>query len=132
MAKIQSESLPTFRGGPNIALKLPPSVFDATLAFYRDVLRLPLLEQHSPHYAFQFGANCLWLDRAESLSQAEVWLQVIATDTAAAEKHLAAHAVVRCDAIESLPEDFDGFWVLSPSSIVHLICSPNEIRTNAA
>jgi len=121
MNQTSSESPPLFRGGPNIALKLPPGVFDATLAFYRDILRLPVLDQHSPDYVFQFGESCLWLDRVESLSQAEVWLQIITDDTVAAKRHFAAHTVARCDEIEALPEGFDGFWVLSPSPIVHLV-----------
>lgn len=124
------EASPAFRGGPNIALKLPPSVFDATLVFYRDVLGLPMLEQHRPNHVFQFGGNVLWLDRVEGLSQAEVWLEVIAPDTAAAKKHLAAHSIVRCDEIEALPEGFDGFWVLSPASIVHLVAASHDPETN--
>jgi len=112
-----------FQGGPNIALKLPPSVFDDTLTFYRDTLRLPILKEHSPSQVFQFGQSLLWLDRVESLSQAEVWLQIVTNDTAAAREHLAQASVTRCDEIEELPEGFDGFWVLSPSSIVHLISS---------
>ena len=112
---------PQFQGGPNIALKLPPSVFDATLTFYRDTLRLPLLDQYSPSHVVQFGESLLWLDRVESLSQAEVWLQILTDDTAAAKEHFARSSVTRCDEIEGLPEGFDGFWVLSPSSIVHLV-----------
>lgn len=132
MPQPQPEAPPAFRGGPNIALKLPPSVFDATLVFYRDVLQLPILEQHRPNHVFEFGANRLWLDRVEGLSQAELWLEVIATDIAAAKQHLAAHAIVRCDEIEALPEGFDGFWVLSPASIVHLFAAPDAPRTNVA
>jgi hypothetical protein len=126
MKHSEAKSSPQFRGGPNIALKLPPSVFDATLAFYRDILRLPPLDQHRPNIAFEFGANTLWLDRVETLSQAELWLEIIATDTTAAKQHFEAHGIVRCDEIERLPEGFDGFWVLSPSSVVHLVCSPSE------
>lgn len=132
MSQPKPEAPPVFRGGTNIALKLPPSVFDATLAFYRDVLGLPILEQHRPNHVFQFGTNRLWLDRVEGLSQAELWLEVIATDTAAAKKHLAAHSIVRCDEIEALPEGFDGFWVLSPASIVHLVAAPHDSQTNVA
>ncbi len=32
----------TFRGGHNIAMKVPPHQFEATVNFYRDVLGLPL------------------------------------------------------------------------------------------
>jgi hypothetical protein len=50
-----------------------------------------------------------------------VWLQIVTDNTVAAKEHFVAHAVTRCDEIEALPAGFDGFWVLSPSSIVHLV-----------
>lgn len=111
----------TFQGGPNIALKLPPAVFESTLAFYRDVLRLPLLERHLPNHVFQFGTNYLWLDCCEHLSGAEVWLEIVTNDTIAAKRHLTTHEVARCDEVEQLPTGFDGFWIRSPSPLVHLV-----------
>jgi hypothetical protein len=59
------------------------------------------------------------------MSQAEVWLQVVSGDVSAAEKHLHSANVVRCDEIEALPDGFPGFWISSPSSIVHLVCTPD-------
>lgn len=112
---------PKFQGGPNIALKLPPAAFDLTLAFYRDTLGLSLLERHLPHYVFQFGSNYLWLDRCAHLSHAEVWLEILTNDTTEAKLHLANNQVQRCDEIEQLPVGFDGFWIRSPSPIVHLV-----------
>ncbi|MCP2332161.1 hypothetical protein G443_002431 [Actinoalloteichus cyanogriseus DSM 43889] len=38
---------PRFRGGPNIAMKLPAARFDDTVAFYRDVLGLHVTEEPS-------------------------------------------------------------------------------------
>jgi hypothetical protein len=32
--------------------------------------------------------------------------------------------VVRCDEVEKLPPDLDGFWIMNPAGIVHLVCSP--------
>jgi hypothetical protein len=68
----------------------------------------------------------LWIDRVEGISQAEVWLQVTTEDTQAAAKHLAAEKIVRRDEIEPLPEGFDGFWISSPASIIHLVCHPDS------
>ena len=115
-----------FHGGPNIAIKLPSAVFEPTLAFYRDTLGLPLLERYLPSHVFQFGSSYLWLDRCEHLVQAEVWLEIVTNDTTAAKKHLATHQVERCDAIEPLPDGFDGFWIRSPSPIVHLVTHDPE------
>lgn len=64
-----------FAGGRNIALKLPAHQFDATLAFYRDVLRLPVETSPEGATIVEFGDMRLWLDRSDSLSQAEIWLQ---------------------------------------------------------
>lgn len=111
-----------FRGGPNIALKLPPPVFDATLAFYRDTLKLPVIEEHKPHWVIAFGSSQLWLDKVDGLSQPEVWLEIVTTDTEAARKHFEAQNITRCDEVERLPAGFDGFWIRSPASTVHLVC----------
>ncbi len=117
MNQAAPQSQPLFQGGPNIALKLPPNVFDSTFAFYRDILRLPPLAEYLPSHVFQFGANILWLDRVERLSQAEVWLEIVTSDIEAAKQHFATQGITRCDEIEPLPSGFAGFWLLSPSSI---------------
>ena len=60
------------------------------------------------------------------LAQAEMWLELIAPDTAEAASHLADAGVVRCDDVEKLPPDLDGFWILNPAGIVHLVCAPES------
>ena len=114
---------PAFSGGGNIALKLPPADYDASLTFYRDVLCLPPAE-HIDGTAFHFGSNLLWLDRCPQLSQDEVWLEVCCEDTKAAAQFLATQGIRRCDEIEPLPEGFDGFWILAPGHLVQLISGP--------
>jgi catechol 2,3-dioxygenase-like lactoylglutathione lyase family enzyme len=113
-----------FRGGRNIALKVPPRQFEQTVAFYRDVLGLEHRETHGRSEAFRFGYCCLWIDRAPQLSQADLWLEVQADDTAAA--YLAQRDVARCDEMERLPEGFDGFWIVDPTGIVHQVAHPAE------
>jgi hypothetical protein len=56
------------------------------------------------------------------ISQAEVWLEVVTNDIAAASRHLDAAAIVRRDEIEPLPAGFEALWVSSPASIIHLVC----------
>jgi catechol 2,3-dioxygenase-like lactoylglutathione lyase family enzyme len=118
-----------FSAGRNIAMKLPPHVFDATVQFYRDVLGLKELTSHAPSVGFEFGSNNLWLDRVPGISQAETWLEVVTSDIDAASQHLELAGVVRCDDIEPLPPGFQGFWISSPASIVHLVCQENESWT---
>ena len=119
-------SKPTFAAGRNIAMKLPPHVFEATVQFYRDVLGLEEITKHAPAVGFVFGSNHLWLDRVVGLSQAETWLEVVTSDLDAAAKHLDAAGVVRCDDIEPLPQGLQAFWISSPASIIHLVCKDSE------
>jgi len=109
---------PKFAAGRNIAVKVPPHTYEATVNFYRDVLRLQLLENHLPHIGFEFGGKQLWIDKVAGLSQAEVWLEIVTDDVSAASEHFKQAGVVRCDAIEPLPEGHKGFWIMDPASIV--------------
>ncbi len=112
---------PTFEPGGNIAMKIPPHEFAATLSFYRDVLGLRLIEEEKPSIVFDFAGKRLWLDEVPHLSQAEVWLEITTDDTAAADAYLKERKIVRCDGVETLPEGFDGFWISNPAGIVHLV-----------
>ena len=112
---------PHFEGGSNIAMKVPSPHFDATVAFYRDVLQLPTVASTDTSVVFQFGPNQLWLDRVEPFSQAEVWLELVADDLAVARAHLASEGTIRRDEIEALPEGFEGFWIANPAHIIHLV-----------
>ena len=115
-----------FVAGGNIAIKVPPHVYDETVGFYRDVLGFQQIPEHEPSVVFAFGSNKLWIDRVAGLSQAETWLEVQTNDLAAAEAYLGAAKVVRCDEIEPLPDGFQAFWVSSPASVVHLIRQQGE------
>ncbi|TYR29793.1 VOC family protein [Mesorhizobium microcysteis] len=110
-----------FEGGRNIALKVPPHQYDDTVRFYRETLGLRMIEGHEPAVGFHFGANQLWIDRMPGMSQAELWLEIVTDDMDTAAAHLEQAAVVRCDEIEPLGPNFRGFWVSSPSSIIHLV-----------
>lgn len=119
--KSDSETRPVYRGGPNIAMKIPPGLYEATLQFYRDVVGLPLLNAYSPDHVFQYGPSLLWLDSVPGMERTEIWLELLTSDTAVAGEHFARWGVDRCDAVEPLPAGFDGFWIRSPASVVHLV-----------
>lgn len=116
---------PAFSGGRNIAMKVPPHEYDAVVAFYRDVLGLEELADRRPDICFAFGANHLWIDRVPGVSQSELWLEIRTDDGPAAKTYLADHGVARRDEIEPLPTGSDGFWIASPSNIIHLV-SPGK------
>jgi catechol 2,3-dioxygenase-like lactoylglutathione lyase family enzyme len=56
-------SRPEFRGGRNIALKLPARHYAEMLAFYRDVLGLPVVHEGESGAVIDLGPIRLWLDR---------------------------------------------------------------------
>jgi len=115
-----------FRAGRDIAMKVPPHQFEATISFYRDVLNLPHLKSETNSECFAFGSSHLWIDRVPAMSQAEIWLEVQSDDTEKASELLGAAGVTRCDEIEPLPIGFDGFWICNPAGIVHLVTHPKE------
>jgi hypothetical protein len=117
---------PAFRGGRNIALKIPPHQFEDMVRFYGEVLGLPRLGEFEPSVVFEFGTSRLWLDRVPGMSQPELWLELETDDSRAAARHLKTQGVVRCDDIEALPQGFDGFWVSAPGGIIHLVAGPRS------
>jgi len=114
-------SNPTFTGGLNIAIKVPLHQYDATVAFYRDTLNLPLVEEEPEGCIFQFGPARLWVDKAPQLAKSDIWLELETNDTAAAARYLRNHGVPRRDEVEALPEDFDGFFITDPTGVIHLV-----------
>ena len=111
-----------FFGGKNIAMKVPPNQYVQTVAFYRDTLRLEEIGGPSGEaVGFKFGANNLWIDKVTAMSQAELWLENATDDTKKAAEVLENAGVARCDEIEDLGQSFDGFWISSPASIIHLV-----------
>ncbi|MEQ9362941.1 MAG: hypothetical protein RIF32_01785 [Leptospirales bacterium] len=119
--KTQTATKVKFRAGPNIAMKVPPHQYEATVRFYRDVLGFARIESEAPHSVFEFGDKQLWIDRVSGVSQAEIWLQVQTNDIGCATEYLAEAGVVRCDEIETLPEGFAGCWISSPAAVIHLV-----------
>ena len=112
-----------FAAGRNIAMKLPADSYDETVAFYRDVLGLPVEIRDAETAIVTFGAIRLWLDRVAGLAQPEMWLEVETDDTAAAARLLQDAGIARADPVDPLREGLDAFWVRSPSGVMHLIAA---------
>lgn len=112
---------PDFRGGRNIAMKVPSNQWDTTLRFYRDIAGLKVVSESKLSTAFEFGSNRLHVDRCDHLSQAEIWLELITANVEEAKIYFDSVGVERRDEIEELPSDFNGFWIAGPSSIIHLV-----------
>ena len=105
---------PQFSGGANIAIKCPSHTYEQTVAFYRDTLGLPSIEEEKDGCIFQFGPNRLWIDSVPNLSHPDVWLELETNDTEAAASFLKVHGVSRRDEVEQLREDFNGFFISAP------------------
>ncbi|SCB59397.1 hypothetical protein GA0061105_10783 [Rhizobium aethiopicum] len=106
-------------GGVDVAMKVPPHQYDATVSFYRDVVQLKEIE--GGDISFELGPIRLWIDKVPTMSQAELWLEFMTPDFNRAAAHLARADVPRCDPIERLPSDVRGGWILNPAGIVHLV-----------
>jgi hypothetical protein len=113
-----------FRAGENIAMKVPRHEFDKTVSFYRDVLgleELAGLSESESSVVFEFGGKRLWIDCVPTLSQAEIWLEILADDLEQAAHALELAGCARRDEIEPLPPGLRGFWVASPANLIHLV-----------
>ncbi|MEX1211352.1 MAG: hypothetical protein WEA36_00765 [Balneolaceae bacterium] len=121
---------PKFKPGKNIAMKVPTHEYEATVSFYRDLLgfqEIPVKAKDQDHtIRFQFGEKVLWVDKVPSISQAETWFEIVTDDVEGASDYLTNHGCSRRDEIEPLPDDFDGFWISSPSNIIHLVTKPEN------
>jgi hypothetical protein len=110
-----------FRGGQNIALKVPPSRWEATVEFYRDTVGLPQLEATVDSVVFQYGRQQLWIDRCPQFETTEVWLEILTDNLEHAAHLLNTAPVTRCDDVEPLPPGFRAFWIRNPAGLVTLI-----------
>ena len=110
----------SIRGGRNVAMKVPAHQFAATVECYRS-LGLPILDESESTVCFEFGPIRLHVDRVLNLGQAEIWLELITSDTNAAAAPVERAGFVRCDHVEKLPEGYAAFWASNPASIVHLV-----------
>jgi catechol 2,3-dioxygenase-like lactoylglutathione lyase family enzyme len=115
---------PVFKPGRNLAMKVPSHEYERTVAFYRDILGLRQLDpapSATESVRFEFGDKILWIDDVPAMTQAELWLEVVADDLEQAASYLDANGIARRDEVELLPEGFGGFWISSPSNIIHLV-----------
>jgi len=121
---------PVFTPGGNIALKVPAHEYEQTVHFYAAVLGFakrtinPVDDNAS--VVFAFGDKNLWIDRVDSISQAEVWLELCAPDVALAQQYLRDQGCAIRNEIEPLPDNINGFWVSSPCNIIHLVVDGKE------
>jgi hypothetical protein len=114
-----------FEGGINIAIKIPKSKYEQTVAFYRDILQLPVEEKPitnptvSRTHQVKFGNNTVWLDCVDNYTHSETWLELNTPDVPGATQYLASKGVHTCDELEQLPENMH--WITDPAGTVFIV-----------
>ena len=114
-----------FEGGINIAIKIPKSKYDKTVAFYRDILKLEVVEKPitnptvSRTHQVKFGNNIVWLDCVDNYTHSETWLELNTADVNTATRYLNANRVQTCDELEQLPENMH--WIPDPAGTVFIV-----------
>lgn len=114
-----------FEGGINIAIKIPKSKYDQTVAFYRDILKLEVSEKPienptvSRTHSVKFGNNIVWLDCVDNYTHSETWLELNTADVDNATKFLLSKGIQTCDEIEQLPENMH--WITDPAGTVFIV-----------
>ena len=119
-----------FEGGVNIAVKIPKSKYEQTVAFYRDVLKLEVVEKPianptvSRTHRVAFGHNTVWLDCVDNYTHSETWLELNTGNVEAATSYLKSRGVDTCDEIEQLPENMH--WIMDPAGTVLIVKNRDE------
>lgn len=114
-----------FEGGVNIAIKIPKSKFEQTVAFYREILKLEIEEKPiknptvSRTVQVKFGHNIVWLDCVDNYAHSEVWLELKTTNIDNATRHLEQNGVNTCDELEEIPENMH--WIMDPAGTVFIL-----------
>jgi predicted enzyme related to lactoylglutathione lyase len=114
-----------FEGGINIAVKIPKSKYDKTVAFYRDILNLEVEEKPidnptvSRTHQVKFGNNIMWLDCVDNYTHSETWLELNVPDVDVATKYLNSRGVETCDELERLPANMH--WITDPAGTVFIV-----------
>lgn len=111
-----------FEAGINIAIKIPKSKYDKTVAFYKNILKFEVEERPidnptvSRTHEVKFGENTLWLDCVDNYTHSETWLQITVPNVEEARNYLLANGIETCNEIEELPPNMH--WIQDPAGTV--------------
>lgn len=114
-----------FKGGFNIAIKIPKSKYENTVDFYKNILKLEVTEvlmnnsTVSKSHKVDFGDSTIWLDCVDNYTHSEVWLELRTNDVEKATEYLLSNSVETCDEIEEIPQNMH--WIQDPSGTVFIL-----------
>lgn len=103
--------------GKNIAIKVPQHKWQETVAFYRDRAELEVIKELENSIGFAFGGMTLWIDKVETQSQVDVWLELFTDDPDAALERLQSP---KRDELEPL-DQVNGHWTSDPAGVILLL-----------
>ena len=115
----------SFTGGVNIAIKIPKGKYEETVAFYKDVLKLEVVEKPidnptvSRTHEVKFGGNTVWLDCVDNYTHSETWLELRTPNVEKATQYLKEKGVNTCDELEHIPEGMH--WIMDPAGTVFIL-----------
>lgn len=116
-----------FEGGINIAIKIPKSKYEKTVAFYRDVLKFEVEKKPinnptvSETHQVKFGNNVVWLDCVDNYTHSETWLELKTPDVEQATLYLKENGTEPCDELEEIPDNMH--WITDPAGTVFILNS---------
>ncbi len=114
-----------FEGGINIAIKIPKTKYEETVTFYRDILKLEVLEKPienptvSKTHQVKFGNNILWLDCVDNYTHSETWLELKTADVDNATRYLKSKGIDTCDELEKIPDNMH--WIMDLAGTVFIL-----------
>lgn len=114
-----------FAGGINIAVKIPKAKYEATVSFYRDILKLDVAEKPidnptvSRTHEVRFGPNIMWLDCVDNYTHSETWLELRTNNIDNAVAYLKTNGTATQDELEQIPENMH--WITDPSGTVFIL-----------
>jgi predicted enzyme related to lactoylglutathione lyase len=119
-----------FKGGINIAIKIPKSKYEETVRFYRDILKLEVSEKPienptvSRTHEVKFGPNTVWLDCVDNYTHSETWLELRTNDVGEATHYLNSKGIQTCDELEKIPENMH--WIMDPAGTVFILGNASD------
>lgn len=102
--------------GRSIAIKVPSCRWDDTVAF-RDRVGLKLVKTLANSAGFEFGSTTMWIDRVETQSQVDVWLELFTDDP---DRALTTLGSPERDELGPL-DGVTGHWTSDPAGVVLLL-----------
>jgi hypothetical protein len=120
-----------FKGGINIAIKIPKSKYEQTVAFYQDILNLEVEEKPirnptvSRTHEVKFGPNIVWLDCVDNYTHSETWLELKTDDVNTSTKYLESRGITPWDELEEIPKDMH--WIMDPAGTVFILSKGDKL-----